>query len=94
MALPERWSQYEAHRASSVANPVVYLYLTHAYRNGSPASLLVARIAKAEYVVLPFGAFLRTVQYGLVRLLVDDQVKSACLGGGAWLEVPRVLGSQ
>lgn len=75
---PERWSQHEALCALWEPTPVVYTYLTDVYRNGTAASLLVDRIAEAEYVVLPLGAFLRAVQYGPIRRFGNDQTRSAC----------------
>lgn len=64
LAVPKSWSQYGAHRALSVLNPALPSYLTDEYCNGSAASLLPDRIAKAEYVVLSLGAFLQAVHNG------------------------------
>lgn len=72
-------------------NPAVYSYRTDVYRNGSASLLLVCRIAKAEYVVLSHGAFLRAVQYGLMSCFAHDHMKSACAAQGALLRVPWVL---
>lgn len=64
--VPESWSQNETYRALEMASPVVYLYFTDLYCDGTAASILVGCIGEAEYAVLFIGALLRAVRYGLV----------------------------
>lgn len=92
--VPERWSQYEAHRVLEVRSAVRDSSFTDVYRNGSAALLLAGRFADFEYITLPLCAFRQAVQYGAVCRFAHDQAISACAGQRALLWVPRMLAGQ
>lgn len=85
------WSHYDAHRALRMPNPVVYLYFTEAYLDGSASLLLVGRNVEAEYILLSLGAFGRAVQHGVFSRFALDQTVSTCAGRGALSRAPWEL---